>query len=137
MGDALNQVDDVHRVVAVGVGVAVATHLVLVNQPLEGTAVAQLVVPGHRGDAGQRQRLVDDDAVAGALHFGDTKVHRLRRLDPLEIGPRPLLVIQVQLGQLPAKRHPTRHRNAGVWPGDARQLLFEVERKRTAPYRVV
>jgi hypothetical protein len=108
VGDALNQIDDVHGVGAVGVGVAVAAHLVLVNQPLKGATIAQLVVPGHCGDARQRQRFVDDDAIAGPFHFGDAKVHRLRRLNPLQIGARPLLVIEVQLGELPAKRHPAK-----------------------------
>ena len=58
MRDALDERDDVHGVGAVGVGVAVATHLVLVNQPLQRTAVAQLVRPRHGRDAGDARQLL-------------------------------------------------------------------------------
>jgi hypothetical protein len=69
--------------------------------------------------------------------FADAEVHRLARLDPFQVAPRPRLVIEVELRQRRPYLHPGPHRHICSRPGDAGQLFFEVAGVGATPRWVV
>lgn len=108
--DLADEADDVFGVVGVvGVGADAAALVlldaVLVDDAFEAAAVAEAVVEDLGRDAGQRERVVDDERllVLGELHLLDHVAERLvGRLDPLQRPRLERFVGDVQVGEAAA-----------------------------------
>ena len=140
--DALEEVYDLFLVVgeAVGVeplgdgGVAELAFLVLVQDPLQGGAAAQLVLPRFRGDAGEGGPVVEDDGAPVRVGPEDYPPGFALQVNPFQGVGFGILKADVQVQQFLAHFPP--EGEVGV-EGEAGELAQQVHAVFLAVGRVV
>jgi hypothetical protein len=139
-----DETDDVLRIViaiwiACNAGAVVGADLVLVDDPVEGGAVAEAIVEDFIGDAGEGEGVVDFDFgfVFGESHFFDAVGEgEAGGFDPFEVVGFGGFVVEVEVGELFASAGEGVERGGPTdtiggllerrGEGDAGELAFEV-----------